>query len=395
MRIDLIARVLPIAVVGANLFAAGPAFEKQADGIVLPLDQGFLKIEVRAENIMRVAYAKDESLFAQASLMVAPRRGPAPEWQVTPGAGELVVATASLKARIDLATGAVSFLDGAGRPIIAEKAGGRRLTPADVQGAQTFHAQQQWESRADESLYGLGQNQLGLVDIKGYDLDLWQHNGSVVIPLLVSSAGYGILWDNPSYTRFGDLRPFEAIPGVRLFDADGKPGGLTGSYFADARFEHRVARQADAKIDILAKPWPPSNTAINPGLPERGDFSVRWEGGIEPETTGDYQFQTYSDGDLKVWIDGQLVANHWRQGWLPWYDLARVRLEAGRRHSLRVDWARTTIRRSCSCAGRLRRPALRLRSGRRWLTGSTTILCPAPISTRSLPGIARSRARHR
>jgi len=67
---------------------------------------------------------------------------------------------------------------------------------------------------------------------------------------------------------------------------------------------------------------------------------VRWEGSVEAQTTGDYQFQTYSDGNLKVWIDGQLVVNHWRQGWLPWYDLARVRLEAGQRYRLRIDWVK-------------------------------------------------------
>ena len=336
----LITCLLPAVLLGANLLNAGPVLEKQADGVVLPIDRGFLKIEVRSDNIVRVAYAKDRAFFTQASLVVEPRRDPAPAWELTTAEGGAVVATAKLKVRVDLTTGAVSFLDAAGRSIAAEKPGGRTLTPAVVQDAQTFHAGQQWEANDDESLYGLGQNQLGIVDIKGYDLDLWQHNGTVVIPFLVSSRGYGVLWDNPSYTRFGDLRPFESIPAARLFDSDGKPGGLTGSYFSDARFEHLVARQTDARIDILLSPSAPSNVAIQSGLPERGDISVRWEGSVEAEAAGDYQFQTYSDGDLKVWIDGQLVTNHWRQGWLPWYDLARVHFDAGQRHRLRLDWVK-------------------------------------------------------
>ncbi|MEI9973646.1 MAG: hypothetical protein WDO73_17325 [Ignavibacteriota bacterium] len=44
---------------------------------------------------------------------------------------------------------------------------------------------------------------------------------------LVSSRGYGIFWDNMSYSRFGDLRPFEAIPTANLLSAEGRPGGLT------------------------------------------------------------------------------------------------------------------------------------------------------------------------
>ena len=106
-----------------------------------------------------------------------------------------------------------------------------------MQGESTFHVRQAWEPNADEALYGLGQSQLGLVDIKGYDLDLWQHNTNVVVPFLVSSRGYGILWDNNSYTRFGDLRPLVPIPADLLSDAGGKPGGLTVSRYADAEFQ--------------------------------------------------------------------------------------------------------------------------------------------------------------
>ena len=99
-------------------------------------------------------------------------------------------------------------------PFWPKQPDGRTLTPAEVQDVQTFHVRQQWEPNADESLYGLGQRQIGILDIKGYDLDLWQHNTHVVVPLLVSSRGYGVLWDNLSYTRFGDLREFEPIPPI-------------------------------------------------------------------------------------------------------------------------------------------------------------------------------------
>jgi alpha-D-xyloside xylohydrolase len=340
MQKNLVIRCLPAFLLGAALLKAEPAMEKQTDGVIFALDGAFLKIEVRADNIIRVAYAKDRAFFTRPSLVVEPARGPAASWELKTGPGEAIVATAKVRARVDLSTGAIAFFDPAGRPVLAEQSGGRALTPAEVQGTQTWHARQQWAPDADESLYGLGENQLGLVDIKGYDLDFWQHNGTVAIPFLVSSRGYGLLWDNPSFTRFGDLRPFDPIPGARLFDADGKPGGLTGTYFADGRFEKQVARQTDARIEISSAHLLPSNTAIQPNLPAHGDISVRWEGSVEAETTGDHQFQTYSDCNLKIWVDDHLVVNHWRQGWLPWYDLVRVRLEAGRRHRLRLDWVK-------------------------------------------------------
>ncbi len=340
MHAKLITRWLSAFLLGAVLLKAVPAMEKQTDGILLARDGAFLKIEVRADNIIRVAFAKDRAFFARPSLAVEPPNGPAAPWELATTPEEAIVSTAKLSARVNRSTGAVAFFDPAGRPVLAERAGGRALAPAEVQGAQTSHACQQWEPSADESLYGLGENQLGLVDIKGYDLDFWQHNGTVAIPFLVSSRGFGILWDNPSFTRFGDLRPFESIPAARLFDADGRPGGLTGTYYADGRFEKQVARQTDARIDIKSTGLMPSNAAIQRSLPAFGDISVRWEGSVEAETTGDYQFQPYSNCNLKIWVDDHLVVDHWRQAWLPWYDLARVRLEAGRRHSLRIHWVK-------------------------------------------------------
>ena len=67
---------------------------------------------------------------------------------------------------------------------------------------------------------------------------------------------------------------------------------------------------------------------------------MRWEGTVDAETTGDYQFQAYSNGGIRLWVDGKLVADHWRQEWLPWYDLARVRLEAGKRYAVKLEWTR-------------------------------------------------------
>ncbi len=178
-----------------------------------------------------------------------------------------------MKVRVNLATGRVAFLDAQGAPVLVEKEGGRSLVPAEVQGEKAFHARQEWDENEDESLYGLGQHQLGLLDVKGYDLELWQHNATVVVPFLVSSRGYGILWDNPSYTRFGDLREWAPIPADRLLDASGRPGGLTGSYHAGAGFEKLVATRADQGIDIeIPGGTKQPNLRIHPSLPPEGEI---------------------------------------------------------------------------------------------------------------------------
>ena len=184
---------------------------------------GRLRVEVCADDIVRVAFAKDDAFFARPSLMAAPKRCTASAWKLTKTDKTATIATPKLRVDVDLTTGAVRF--GTPRAVrsLAERAGGRSMVPATVMGEATQHVRQQWEPHEGERLYGLGQHQQGLLDIKGTDLELRQYNGEIVIPLLVSSRGYGILWDNTSLTRFGDgpsRRAWEEIPGMASGAAD-------------------------------------------------------------------------------------------------------------------------------------------------------------------------------
>lgn len=206
--------------------AATGDYRKQPDGIVLQTAEGSLKVEVVTDTIVRVTFAKSAILFTRGTSAVLPHNA-AVKWTLSEANGAVTLTTASLQARVERQTGRVSFLDAAGKPILAEAAGGHVLENAEVQGEQTYHARQLWQANDDESLYGLGQQQLGTVDIKGYDMDLWQRNTRVVVPMLVSSRGYGIFWDNMSYTRFGDLRPFVPIP-ADTPAPDIHPGGRGG-----------------------------------------------------------------------------------------------------------------------------------------------------------------------
>src|SRR5262245_28826339 len=168
------------------------ALERTSDGVVVPIGRELLKVEVCADDVIRVAHAADRGFFSRPSLATAPKLCRPSGWNVEERAGEAVVSTPKLRARVDLASGDVTFLDAAGRTILAERKGGRTIAAALVQGDDTHHVGQQWEPHDGEGLYGLGMQHLGLVNLKGYDLDLWQHNGTVAVPFLLSSLGYGI-----------------------------------------------------------------------------------------------------------------------------------------------------------------------------------------------------------
>jgi len=342
-RISCLAALLalPLQAAGPQAGSKAAAVEKLPDGIVLRAGENFLKIEVCADDVIRVAYAPDRAFFARKSLMTAPRKPEKPVWKLETTTTIATLSTARLQAKVDLSDATVTFCDAQGNPVLAERKAGRTLKPVIVQGDRTFHVRQQWESPSDEALYGLGQHQFGLLNIKGYDLELWQRNTGIAIPFLTSSRGYGILWDNTSMTKFGDIREFEPIPSGQLIDADGQPGGLTGTYFQGDLFEKQVARRTDAKIaiEVDGKDKEP-NKAIHPALAPTGNVSVRWEGEIDPKETGDYTIATFSNNGIKVWVNDRLVISRWRQGWLPEADMAKVPLEAGKRARIKVEWAK-------------------------------------------------------
>jgi alpha-D-xyloside xylohydrolase len=72
-------------------------------------------------------------------------------------------------------------------------------------GAKGHSISATFDSPADEHYYGLGQQQKGWMDLRDHEVRCW-HDYSAVggedvcVPFMVSSRGYGFVWDNPSKT---------------------------------------------------------------------------------------------------------------------------------------------------------------------------------------------------
>ena len=65
----------------------------------------------------------------------------------------------------------------------------------------SFRASLKWTSDPKEKLYGMGQYQNGIFNLKGSCLELAQRNSQATVPFLVSCLGYGFLWNNPAVGR--------------------------------------------------------------------------------------------------------------------------------------------------------------------------------------------------
>ncbi len=74
----------------------------------------------------------------------------------------------------------------------------RRYRPA---GGDLFKCEVAFDANPHERLYGLGQHQHGLLDQKGAVIELVQRNTEVSIPFVLSSQGYGLLWNMPGVGR--------------------------------------------------------------------------------------------------------------------------------------------------------------------------------------------------
>src|SRR5690606_30087340 len=165
-----------------------------------------------------------------------------------------------------------------------------------------------------EAFYGLGQHQTGLMNYRGYQVDLTQYNGIAVVPFLVSSKHYGILWDNYSITKAGDVRPYLPLSELELYNKDQEPGGLTATYASSPEQNQIPITRNENHIDYE---FLSSLKNLPEGYSLQGRNVITWEGAIESDTSGLHTFSIPSSGYVKLWIDNQLLLDKWREAWNP------------------------------------------------------------------------------
>lgn len=88
-------------------------------------------------------------------------------------------------------------------------------------GSDSWRLTARFESPSpEERLYGMGQYQQPYLNLKGTDLELAQRNSQASVPFVVSSLGYGFLWNNPSVGRavFGKNQMSFEASSTRVLD---------------------------------------------------------------------------------------------------------------------------------------------------------------------------------
>ena len=117
----------------------------------------------------------------------------------------LVVASEALRVVVDKRSGALTFLRADGAVLTRERASRpSAIKEVTISGAPTYEVRQTFTLAPDESLYGLGQYDRPYMDYRGQEVLLVQTNIGIVVPFLVSTKRYGIMWDIYSKMTFKD-----------------------------------------------------------------------------------------------------------------------------------------------------------------------------------------------
>ena len=172
------------------------SWQTNTDGLTLLMNPGTLRLQVYSPSVVRVAYSLSNAVPTNSFAVIATSTNSG--WSVAQNANEIGLNTSQLHVRVNLATGATAFYDTNGAVIFAESpAGGKSLTPTTDGGFSTWQSQQQFLISPTEAIYGLGEHPAGLMNYRGSSIHLQNENPSQgSVPVLVSSRGYGIFWDN-------------------------------------------------------------------------------------------------------------------------------------------------------------------------------------------------------
>ena len=176
------------------------AVERQPGGVLFTLQQGAMKLQICTDSIVRVRYSPTGSFPDQPDYVVVKKNWPATTWQFAPADKDVVITTARMSVTVARADGLVTYSDSARHILLQE--GPKLMTPAAVNGESTYHAEDVFKMYgSEEALYGLGQHQAGIWNYRGASIDLSQENSEIAVPLLLSSKGYGLFWNNTSVSK--------------------------------------------------------------------------------------------------------------------------------------------------------------------------------------------------
>jgi alpha-D-xyloside xylohydrolase len=177
--------------------------QKESDGTVFTQGKGTLKVQVCSDSMIHVLYSPSATFPNRPEYVVLKESWPPAKWTMQSNDDAVTLSTSLLKITVTRKDGAIAYSDQNGNSLMLEAS--RSLTPEKVNGEDTYRAESLVNIYGShEGLYGLGQHQAGVWNYRGESVDISQENSNISVPLMLSSKGYGIFWNNTSRSRFNN-----------------------------------------------------------------------------------------------------------------------------------------------------------------------------------------------
>ena len=161
---------------------------------------GTLKLEVCTESIVHVTYSPTATFPANKEYVVTKTDWPTVDVKIDDAEKVATLSTSAVRVTVGKEDGGITFSVPGNDRLFRD--GKRMMTPVTVNGEKTYRSETVVEMYGTrEGFYGLGQHQAGVWNYHGASVDLSQENTEIAVPMLLSSNGYGIFWNNTSRTR--------------------------------------------------------------------------------------------------------------------------------------------------------------------------------------------------
>jgi alpha-D-xyloside xylohydrolase len=213
----------------------------EPEGLTIESDLGYLVLTPYSPRAIRVRYSlhpvthTSASKVASSSLIVTARPEPDVQFTVRETPEALIFSTHEVTITIQRQTLAFTYSNSQGHLLTKEPdRGGKTLEPIEVfvsvfddvtttesrenadgmrmdarnirqvVDRNAYHTKLEFEWVEGEALYGLGSHEEGMFNLRGQHQYLYQQNMKAVVPVLISTRGYGIFLDSCSLMTFHD-----------------------------------------------------------------------------------------------------------------------------------------------------------------------------------------------
>lgn len=180
----------------------------EADGrLIVRSNNEKMWLEAWGENALRVRVTREAQMPENSFALDRPQAGRA---CVSVSEEEAVIQNGKISATVTRA-GKITFKNAAGKVLLEEFVRNRKdvnspkCSALDLDAREMkpilggdFQVAVRFESDPKEKLFGLGQYQQPLLNLKGCELELAHRNSQASVPFMLSSLGYGFLWNNPA-----------------------------------------------------------------------------------------------------------------------------------------------------------------------------------------------------